>query len=96
MFVRLVRFGFGTGKHAAAQALAAELVPAIGEQKGCNHVSFFGNEDDGEYGLVVHWETKADADAAAAVIQPRLQAGLAGNVQAFPHIHLFEVIESRP
>ncbi|MCH8940696.1 MAG: antibiotic biosynthesis monooxygenase [Chloroflexi bacterium] len=95
MFVRLVRFGFGAGKHAAAEALAAELVPAISEQKGCNHVSFFGDADDGEYGLMVHWETKADAAAAAAVIQPRLQAGLAGNVKAPPDIRLFEVIESR-
>ena len=96
MFVRLVRFGFGPGKHAAAEALAAELVPAISEQKGCKHVSFFGNADDGEYGLVVFWETVADAEAAAAVIQPRLQAGLAGNVKAPPEIGLFEVIESMP
>ena len=96
IFVRLVRFGFGPGKHAAAEALAAELVPAINEQKGCNHVSSFGNADDGEYGLMVHWETKAGAEAAAAVIQPRLQAGLAGNVKAPPDIRLFEVIESKP
>ena len=96
MFVRLVRFGFQPGKHAAAEALASELVPAISEQKGCNHVSFFGNESDGEYGIVVLWETQGDADAAAAVIQPRLQAGLAGNVKAPPDIGLFEVIDSRP
>ena len=94
MFVRLVRFGFSPGKHAAAEALAAELVPAINQQKGCNHVSFFGNADDGEYGILVLWETKDDAEAAAAVISPRLQAGLAGNVQAPPNIGLFEVIQS--
>lgn len=96
MYVRLVRFAFGPGKHAAAEALAAELVSAISEQKGCSHVSFFGNADDGEYGLVVLWETTADAEAASAVIQPRLQAGLAGNVQAPPDIRLFEVIQSKP
>ena len=94
MYLRLVRFGFGPGKHAVAEALAAELVPAISDQKGCNYVSFFGNADDGEYGLVVFWETKDDADAATAVIGPKLQAGLAGNVQAPPDIRLFEVIES--
>ena len=94
MFVRLVRFGFGPGKHAAAEALAAELVPAISDQKGCNHVSFFGNAEDGEYGIVVLWETQADADAASAVISPRLQAGLAGNVKAPPDIGLFKVIQS--
>ena len=37
----------------------------------------------------------ARAAAAAAVISPRLQRGLAGNVQRPPDIRLFEVIEPK-
>ena len=93
MFVRLVRFSFGPGKQGAAQDLANDIVPAIKTQPGCQAVTFFGDDSDGEYGLYVLWASQQDADAAAAVIGPRLQQGLAGNVQGPPAIRLFQVIE---
>ena len=93
MYVRRVRFTFGPGKHAEAQSLAKELVPAIRALKGCSSATFFGDDTDGSYGLFVLWASQEEADAAAAVIGPRLQAGLAGNVQGPPDIRLFEVIE---
>ena len=93
MFVRLVRFRFGPGKKAAAQKLADDVVPAIRARPGCQAVTFFGDDSDGEYGLYVLWATQADADAAAEVISPRLRQGLAGNVQGPPSIRLFQVIE---
>ncbi len=92
MYVRLVRFSFGPGKRAIAQALADDLVPAIREQAGCQGVTAFGDDRDGEYGLLVRWDSQEHADAAAAVISPRLQQHLAGNVQAPPDIRLFEVL----
>lgn len=42
MYVRLVRFAFGPGKHPAVEALAGKLVPEISAQKGCKGVTFFG------------------------------------------------------
>ena len=96
MDVRLVRFTFGPGKHAEAQSLAKELVPAIRALKGCSNATFFGDDADGSYGLFVLWASQGDADAAAAVIGPKLQAGLAGNVKEPPDIRLFEVIEPKP
>ena len=59
-------------------------------------MSFFGNVDEGECGIVAHREAKADADVDAVVIQPRLQAGLAVNAKVPPDIGLFEVIEATP
>ena len=93
LFVRLVRFSFGPGKQTAAQSLANDLVPAIRARPGCQAVTFFGDDSDGEYGLYVLWASQEDADAAAVVISPRLQKGLAGNVQGPPAIRLFQVIE---
>jgi heme-degrading monooxygenase HmoA len=96
MFVRLVRFSFGPGKQDRAEQLARTLVPAIEEQKGCKSVIFFGDHAAGDYGVVVLWTTEEDANAAARVIRPQLDEGLAGNVQGPPETRLFQAIESRP
>ena len=96
MYVRLVRFAFGPGKHSAAETLAGKLVPEISAQKGCNGVTFFGDATEGEYGFYVLWDSQENADAAAEVIGPQLQEGLAGNVQEPQDIRLFEVMASKP
>ena len=95
MVVRLVRFTFGPGHLTAAEALAAELGPLISAQPGCSSVVFFGDDTDGEYGIFVVWETRAQADAAAAVVSPQLERHLAGKVTAPPMRRLFEVIGTR-
>ncbi len=94
MHVRLVRFKFGVGKHAEAEALAKDLVPQISAQPGCHAVTCFGDQADGEYGLYVLWESQEAADAASQVIGPQLSKHLSGNAQGAPDIRLFPVIES--
>jgi quinol monooxygenase YgiN len=93
MFARLVRFSFGPGKSQEEQALANEMVPLINSQPGCHGATVFGDEADGECGIFVLWDTQADADAAAAVVGPRLNEHLAGKVQGPPDARLFPVIE---
>ena len=92
MNVRLVRFSFGPGKGAEARALATELGPLIKSQPGCQDVTFFGDDGDGEYGIYVLWASPAEADAAAEIVGPRLQGHLAGNAQGPADARLFEVI----
>ncbi len=92
MFVRLVRFAFGPGKHSAAEDLANKLISTISAREGCQDVTFFGDSSDGEYGLYVLWDSQENADAAAAVIRPQLNEGLAGNALGPPDVRLFEVI----
>jgi quinol monooxygenase YgiN len=94
MYVRLVRFAFGPEKQDAAQSLAADLVRAISAQSGCKGATFFGDHADGEYGLYVVWDSKENADAAAAIIVPKLQQHLAANVQRPADIRLFEVLQT--
>ena len=93
MYVRLVRFTLMAGKQVVAQELADLLIPAIRSQAGCQSATFYADSDSGDCGLVVLWETKEEADAAAAVIGPRLQQGLSSNVQGPPDIRLFAAIE---
>jgi quinol monooxygenase YgiN len=92
MYARLVRFSFGPGKRAEAQALSDDLAPAIGAQPGCSGVTVFGTEANGEYGIFVLWDTQEAADAATQVIGPKLSGHLPGNVQGAPDIRLFEAI----
>jgi hypothetical protein len=92
MYVRLVRFALGPEKRAVAQALADDLSPLIAAQPGCKSVTVFGDDSDGQYGLFVLWDSEANANAAAAVVRPKLDQHLSGHVQAPPDARLFEVL----
>lgn len=92
MFVRLVRFSCRPGSHAAAQAVADELAPLIAEQPGCQKVTVFGDEESGEYGVVVFWDTDEQAHAAAPLMRPKLDAHLAGHLTGPPDTRLFRVL----
>jgi quinol monooxygenase YgiN len=87
-----VRFALAPGKATVAQALAADVVPAIREQEGCLAATLFGDESSGEYGLYVHWTSIEHADAAAPVIGPRLMQALSGQATGPPDIRLFDVL----
>jgi hypothetical protein len=94
VFARLVRFTLGSGSESKAQDLADELAPLIAKQPGCHAVTVFGDENDGEYGLYVLWDTQEHADAAAGVVRPQLDKHLAGSVTAPPETRLFKVLRS--
>ncbi len=94
MYLRLVRFTFSEGNTSKAQAMADDLIPAIKQQPGCASASFFGGGEDGEGGICVFWDSQENADAAAAIISPRLQQHLAGNISGEFDARLFPVIAS--
>ena len=94
MYARLVRFSFGPGKQARAQAIADNVAPLIASQSGCAGVTVFGDEADGEYGIFVLWSSEDNANAAAQVDRPKLDELLAGNVLGSPDARLFKVISS--
>lgn len=90
MYVRLVRFQFGADAGTKAAALAEELGPLITGQPGCQAVTIFGDESDGECGIYVMWDSQEHADTAADIVQPQLQKHLAGNVTRPPDRRLFK------
>ncbi|MSQ23164.1 MAG: hypothetical protein EXR58_01225 [Chloroflexi bacterium] len=94
MYVRLVRFAFGPGKHDLAQKLADDLIPAITAQPGCKSATCFGDSSSGDYGLHVLRDTQEHAEAASAIISPKLEQHLAGNIQSPPERRLFEVLRA--
>ena len=92
MYARLVRFSFGPGKRAEAQAIADDLAPLIASQPGCESVTVFGDHSDGQYGIFVVWDTQEHADAAAQLVRPKLAEHLTGNAKGPPDARLFEVV----
>jgi hypothetical protein len=92
MYARLVRFSFGPGKRAETQSVADDLAPLIASQPGCESVTVFGDDSDGQYGNFVLWDSQDNADVAARVIRPRLDEHLSGNAQGAPETRLFEVM----
>jgi hypothetical protein len=94
VYLRLIRFTLSETGRSKARDMADDLTSVIKEQLGCISVVFFGGGDDGEGGLCVLWASQDHADAAAAVISPRLEGHLAGNVIGQPERRLFPVLAS--
>jgi quinol monooxygenase YgiN len=92
MLLRLVRFTLDQRSSAQAQTLATELIAAIKQQPGCLSATFFGGGSDGDCGMSVLWDSQAHADAAYALMNPKLQALLAGKVAAPADIRNFPVL----
>ena len=95
MYVRIVRFTLEPGSRSTAEKLADEIVPAIRAQNGCNKCLFLTDDDAGDYGFIVLWDSKEDAGAAAAVIGPRLTKALADITEVPDSRQLFEVYEPK-
>ncbi len=91
-YMRLVRFTLTPATASQAEIIGNDLVPTIKQQPGCLSATFLGGGADGECGLCVHWDSRENADAASAIIGPRLERHLQDNVVAPPDIHLFPVL----
>ena len=95
MNLRLVQFSLGPGKRSEAKAIADKIVPSIRSQPGCERAEFFADYDAGDYGLVVLWKSKEQANAAATVIGPMMTAALAQAKGTGDSRRLFEVYDPK-
>lgn len=90
-YARLVRFSCKPGDDTPVRELANDLAPQIKQQPGCEQVVVFGGAD-GEGGLFVLWDSQEHADAAAALIRPKLDQHLSGHLTGQPEARLFAVL----
>ena len=93
MYAGLLMFTLGPGTGSTAGKLADQFVPTLRAQKGFKTVTFIGDDTVGEYGALTLWESKEDAEAAAAALGPQLQQALTGTVQGPLTWRLFGVYE---
>ena len=93
MYARIVMFSLGSGMRSTADELAARFDPAIRARPGFQDLTFFGDDSDGTYGVFTLYDTKENAEAAIAALQPQLQEAIKDILKGPPTLRLFEVIE---
>ncbi len=93
MYARLVLFTLGPGMRSTAEKVADEMNLKVKARKGFKSVNFLGDDEAGEYGAFVLWETKEDAEAGKEALLPVLQNILSGIAKGPPTLKLFEVYE---
>jgi len=93
MYAQWVMFTLGPGTRSTAEKLADQFAPVLRTLKGFKSVTFIGDDSVGEYASLSLWESKEDAEAAAAATGPRLEEALSGIVKGPPTRRLFEVYE---
>ncbi len=96
MYARMVLLQLGPGTRAQAEQLADRHAPIWRRQRGFRSIVFLGDDERGEYGNLSVWDSREDAEAAAAVIREDLQRSLSElglHLQRSPSPRLFEVYD---
>ena len=93
MHARLVIFKVDPQMRSSIQKLVEPFDQLYRAQRGFKQVYIIGDEASGEYGSFSVWQSKADAEAANAVIAPQLQQALSGMLQGPPSRWFLEVLE---
>jgi hypothetical protein len=71
MYIRLLNFETVGNHKAELTAIMDNIIPKI-KSLGATDCKFMMHESDNHYALIVYWESKEKADAAAQVIGPQL------------------------
>ncbi len=86
-------FALGPGMRSKVEEIASEMIPKVKAQKGFKSINFLGDDETGEYGAYILWETKEDGEAGKEALFPILQSKLTGIAKGPPTLKLFEVFE---
>ena len=91
MYARLVTLKLKPGSMSTAEKLADQAVSVIRGLKGFKDVTFFGNNDTGEYGSLSLWETEEDAEAVSKTTQLQIRDVVGGLLMERPTVRICEV-----
>ena len=72
MFIRMLNFQIQENKKADVTLIMDSMIPKIRSFKGCKDCMFIMHESDDHYALLVFWNSREDAEAAAVFIGPQL------------------------
>ena len=93
MYAQLVLFTLRPDTRSTGEKIADQFVSAYKSQKGFKNVTFFSDNEIGEYGAMSLWESKEDVEAWMELAGPELEKALTGIVKGPPVRRLFEVYE---
>lgn len=92
-YARLTLFNLGPGQRSKAEALAEEMVPLVKAQPGNEGATFLIDEENGEYGAFLLWDTKEHGEAAKEKMLPILMSKIGDIMKGPPSLKLYEVYE---
>lgn len=98
MYARLSLLPLGIGTRAQAEQLADRHAALWGQQPGFRSVVYIGDDERGEYGNFSVWDTREQAEAAAAAIWqdlPKLLGEMGVPVPGPLAPRIFEVYEPK-
>lgn len=72
MFIRMLNFQIQENKKSDLTVIMDRMIPKIRSLKGCKDCIFMMHESDDHYALLVRWNSRDDAEAAAVFIGPQL------------------------
>ena len=91
MYARLVTLKLKPGSMSTAEKLADQAVSVIRGLKGFKDVTFFGNNDTGEYGSLSLWETEEDAEAVSKATGLQIRDVVGDLLTERPTVRICEV-----
>ena len=94
MYIRLVNFKAAPGKRSEVDSIADKFIPLIKAKPGNKGCWFMMNDETDEYGMVIFWDTKENAESAKAAIGPELIPMLHAISTEPLNIKLYEAYES--
>ncbi len=95
MYASLSKIKISPDMRSTAEKIADQGYTDIKILKGFNSATFFGDVATGEYASLSLWESKEDAEAAAAVMAPKVEQAVIGIAKAPPSRRLYEVYEPK-
>lgn len=95
MYANQIMFTLGPGKRPLADQLAADFAPLLAQREGFQAVTFLADDEIGEYGALVVYSTKEDADSTFELLSPRLRQAIEEVTQEHPTRRLFEIVEAK-
>ena len=95
MYASMLTLSLGPGMRSAGEQLADQFSPILKTLKGFKGVSFFADDEAGEYISLSLWETKEDAEAGTSVTGPKLKEAAGNILKGSPTRRFFEVYEPK-
>ena len=95
MYVTLTTFSYKPGMREALEKVADNQFTASQGIKGWKSMTYFINPEENECGSFIIWDSKEDAEAAWAIVGPKIQEAMSELLTAPPKRSVYEVLKHK-
>jgi len=95
MYAHILMVDLGPGMRDEGGTLAERWTAAAATIPGFVDVTFFGDDEQGQYGYFSLWDTRKHADNAINAVGPQLTKSLLKHARKPPTVRVYEVYKPR-